>query len=72
MHWEETVQATLDLVDGYESLGGRTGADGAEVLQDWKFKARSAIRGVMGKGRDLWGESEGFERLRERLGELRA
>lgn len=71
-HWKDVVEETLELVDGYESLGGRTDAEGEAVLKDWKFKARSAIRGVMGKGRELWGESEGYERLKGRLEELRA
>lgn len=70
-HWDEVVEATIELVDGYESLGVRTDDAGVEVLPDWKFKARSAIRGVMGKGRELYSEHEGYERLKERLAELR-
>ncbi|KAL9082212.1 MAG: hypothetical protein Q9159_006608 [Coniocarpon cinnabarinum] len=84
--WEGVVQGTLDLVDAYESLGPRsvgpssknernkdveTNGDEDIVARDWKFKARSAIRGVMGRAKDLWEGSQGWERLEERLRELK-
>ena len=106
--WMEVVDATVEVVDGYESLGGRRREDadgnrggnggggggkgevvdaegkgkgegegvaegmeeGELVCRDWKFKARSAIRGVLGRAREGWEGSEGWERLRGRMGEL--
>ena len=83
--WNEVVDATIDLVDAYESLGGMmvtttgTKASGNEgqdeqpelVAKDWRFKARSALRSAMGKGKESWEGTEGWERLVRRLEELK-
>jgi hypothetical protein len=62
--WEAVVVATKALVKAYETLAGeereRTG--GKVIDGDWRFKARSAVRGVLGKGREMWGDSDGFRR----------
>lgn len=88
--WEEVVDATVELVDAYESLGPRArteglagaaaaGGDGRErgggglVCKEWRFKSRSAIRGVLGRaGKEAWEGSEGWARLKGRLEELRS
>ncbi|KAL8957726.1 MAG: hypothetical protein Q9183_005982, partial [Haloplaca sp. 2 TL-2023] len=73
-HWMDVVDATVDLVDAYESLGERQkeGAlEGEKVAKDWRFKSRSAIRGAIGRGRDVWSESEGYEVLEKRFTELK-
>lgn len=85
--WEEVVEATIDLVDAYESLGERKReagmGEGELVCREWRFKARSAVRGVLGRGREGWGGggsgsgggeeggNEGWIRLEKRLGELK-
>lgn len=75
--WRDVVEATLELVDAYESLGERgkedsEGGGGGEVVEKgWRFKGRSAVRGVMGRGKEVWGGSEGFERLKGRLEDLK-
>ncbi|KAF2456225.1 hypothetical protein BDY21DRAFT_364941 [Lineolata rhizophorae] len=79
--WDEVVEATVELAEAYESLGGRTREGGeAEgegaagpllVAPDWRFKARSAVRGVMGRGKECWEGSAGWERLRECLDGLK-
>lgn len=73
--WNEIVEATIRLSDSYESLGEmeRTEGMGAGelVAKDWKFKARSAIRGIMNKGRDSWEGTEGWEKLKETTDSLR-
>ena len=75
--WKEVVQATLDLVDAYESLGPRERSEGLAagtgelVARDWKFKARSAIRGIQGRGKDLWTDTEGWGQLDDRLRQLK-
>ncbi|KAI4721951.1 TPR-like protein [Aureobasidium sp. EXF-10727] len=75
--WNVVVDATVDLCDAYESLGqmekteGMAAGSGALVAKDWKFKARSAIRSIMGKGKDCWQDTDGWERLKEALEGLR-
>ena len=74
--WTEVSEATIDLVDGYESLGEMTQeagmAAGELVAKDWKFKARSALRSVMSRAKEGWEEDASYERLSERLQELKS
>jgi hypothetical protein len=44
---------------------------GGAVEKGWKGKARSAVRGVMGKARDVWEATEEWNVLGERLEELK-
>ncbi|KAL5114623.1 hypothetical protein ACEQ8H_007468 [Pleosporales sp. CAS-2024a] len=75
--WDAVVEQTIDLVDAYETLGPRERTEGLAqgsgelVARDWKFKAKSAIRSVMGKGKENWEHGTGWERLKERLEELK-
>lgn len=69
--WIAIVRATEQLVrNGYARYGpldreGHTGDGEPEmVASDWRFKARSAVRGILGKGKDFWQDSEGWERLK--------
>ncbi|MCJ1370524.1 hypothetical protein MMC20_001737 [Loxospora ochrophaea] len=78
--WKDVVDATTELVDAYESLGDRekTGGLGqgagegpaSLVSKDWRFKARSAIRGVLGRGKEWEGTGKGWEELKARMTEL--
>lgn len=77
--WKQIVSATEVLVrEGYVALGmkqkekdegnenGEEKGDvegGEMVAPDWRFKSRSAVRSVMGKGRELYEGDEGWERL---------
>ncbi|KAK6535010.1 hypothetical protein TWF281_006308 [Arthrobotrys megalospora] len=72
--WEELVKATEEIVEVYRKYGmmerneGLGAGSGEVVMKDWKFKARSLVRNVMGKGRKagweedeaLWGKLEGL------------
>ncbi len=73
--WDEVVDATADLIDAYESLGERKReagmGEGELVCKEWRFKARSAVRGVMGRAKEGWEGSEGWQRLEGKLGELK-
>ena len=75
--WNGVVDATVDLVDAYESLGnmekteGLAAGSGELVAKDWKFKSRSALRGIMGRGKANWEDTEGWERLKEKLESLK-
>ena len=74
--WAEVSEATIDLVDGYESLGERTReagmAAGELVAKDWKFKSRSALRSVMSRAKEGWEGDARYETLSERLQELKS
>ncbi|ODH48067.1 hypothetical protein GX48_05832 [Paracoccidioides brasiliensis] len=49
-----------------EEGGKANGSCGAElVAKDWRFKSRSAVRSVQGKGKEFWEETEGWRRLKE-------
>lgn len=75
--WDEVVDATVELCESYESLGPREkseglgGGEGAVVAKDWKFKARSAIRGIMGRGKGSWEDSPGWTRLTDTMDGLK-
>ncbi|RCK67456.1 Essential for maintenance of the cell wall protein 1 [Candida viswanathii] len=63
--WNEVVDACEDLVSAFESLGELPGKHGAGdvVCKDWKYKARTTVRSLMSKGKDMWEDSPGWERL---------
>ena len=67
--WNEVVEATVRLCASYESLGPKERTEGMGagelVAKDWKFKARSAVRGILGKAKGAWEGTEGWEGLQE-------
>ena len=73
--WNEVVEATVRLCDSYESLGPmeRTEGMGAgePVAKDWKFKARSAVRGILGRGKGSWEGTAGWHRLKDVMDDLK-
>ncbi|KAL4784054.1 hypothetical protein BJX76DRAFT_367902 [Aspergillus varians] len=75
--WMEIVTATERLVrNGYakygmlDKEGSAPGEEGELVAKDWRFKARSAVRGIMGKGKEFWEDTEGWMRLAELQSEV--
>ncbi|RLV91474.1 Essential for maintenance of the cell wall protein 1 [Spathaspora sp. JA1] len=70
--WNEVVDACGDLVSAYESLGELPGRHGADdlVCKDWKYKARTTVRSLMSKGKDMWEDSPGWDRLQEMKSDL--
>ncbi|KAK0276043.1 hypothetical protein LTR35_010812 [Friedmanniomyces endolithicus] len=73
--WNGVVEATVRLCDSYESLGPRERTEGmgaGEIVEKgWRFKARTAVRSVMGRGKSTWEGTERWERLVERGEELK-
>jgi tetratricopeptide (TPR) repeat protein len=73
--WNEIVEATVRLCDSYESLGPKERTEGMgvgePVAKDWKFKARSAVRGILGRGKDSWDGTDGWDRLKAVTEDLR-
>ena len=76
--WDGVVDATIDLADAYESFGsmerteGLGAGAGGLVAEDWRFKVRSAVRGITGRGKDSWEGTDGWERLKTCLAGLKA
>ena len=67
-NWSDVADATLDLVERYEELGDRERErTGGKVEPQWRYKARSAVRGVTGRGKESWQETEGYQKLTEAL-----
>ncbi|TKA68177.1 hypothetical protein B0A55_07349 [Friedmanniomyces simplex] len=73
--WNGVVEATIRLCDSYESLGPRERTEGMGagelVEKGWRFKARTAVRNVMGRGKSTWEGTEGWEMLVEKGEELK-
>ncbi|KAK1084937.1 hypothetical protein LTR48_004980 [Friedmanniomyces endolithicus] len=73
--WNGVVEATVRLCDSYESLGPRERTEGMGagelVEKGWRFKARTAVRSVMGRGKSTWEGTGGWERLVGRGEELK-
>jgi tetratricopeptide (TPR) repeat protein len=63
--WNEAVDFCSDLIDAYTNFGPMEGKyhDGTVVCKDWKFKARSCVRLLMGRGKNYWEDSKGWEKL---------
>ncbi|KAG2224246.1 hypothetical protein INT45_000277 [Circinella minor] len=68
--FERVANVALDTVDMYETLGEQE-QDNAPVCADWKYQARLILKGLMGKVRDVFEETETYERLQERLDDLK-
>ncbi|KAJ5619405.1 hypothetical protein N7510_003389 [Penicillium lagena] len=77
--WLDVVRATEKLVrDGYARYGPMDredqkvegDAEAEMVAKDWRFKARSAVRSILGKGKDFWEDSDGWNRLKELQAEV--
>ncbi|GKU17652.1 unnamed protein product [Fusarium langsethiae] len=65
--WTTVVQRTDELVSVYENWGPSVETIGSK----WKGKARSAVRSVMGKGKERWEGSEGWKVLENLMEGLR-
>ena len=72
--WAEVQEATEELVDAYESLGEREVTEGLKagsgelVCKNWRFKARTAVRGIV--ARRTKAGFEDVDRLKARLDDL--
>ncbi|CAI6087784.1 unnamed protein product [Clonostachys chloroleuca] len=66
--WETVVMRTDELASMLENWGPDVPAIGAK----WKGKVRSAVRSVMGKGREHWEDSEGWRTLQNIMDALKA
>jgi len=70
--WKQAADATDGLVSAFENYGPQEKSDGTgEVEKGWKMKARSVARGILGKAKAIWEDTEEFDGLKERLEELK-
>lgn len=69
--FKEAVVKVEDVVGMLENFGPKEKADGTEVAKNWKFQARSLVRTFLGRTKEAFEDEEGYERLKELLGELR-
>ncbi|KAK3074786.1 hypothetical protein LTR53_002518 [Teratosphaeriaceae sp. CCFEE 6253] len=73
--WNTVIEATVRLCDSYESLGPMERTEGMGsgemVAKDWNYKARSAVRTVMGKAKSTWEGTDGWEKLHAKAEELK-
>lgn len=65
--WLDVVKRTDDLVSVLENWG----PDVEEIGTRWKAKARSAVRSVMGRGKENWEDTEGWKTLENLMDELK-
>ena len=62
--WKSSVEEGGKLLDAYRNLGEKPGRMGGVVCKDWRYQARSALRGLKGRGKtshegtDAWDEVE--------------
>ncbi|KAL1904388.1 hypothetical protein Sste5344_009888 [Sporothrix stenoceras] len=61
--WDNVVERTDELVSILENYG----PEAATIGSRWKMKARSALRSVMGKGKERWEGSAGWMTLENLL-----
>ncbi|KAK5047862.1 hypothetical protein LTR84_006050 [Exophiala bonariae] len=70
--WDGVVDKTIWLMQRYRQLGPRQRErTGGLVEEKWRFKARTAARRVLGRGKGVWEGSQGWERLSVELDGLK-
>jgi tetratricopeptide (TPR) repeat protein len=68
--WNKVVDTTITLVQAYKDIGSRQRTEGLSagsgelVRKDWPFKAKSAVRAILGRGKDSWDGTEGWDKLK--------
>lgn len=65
----EIVQA---CVDALRSLGPRERKDGGLVRKDWKWQARSIVRGFLARTKGAFEDEDGWQALQAEVAELKA
>ncbi|WFD34985.1 hypothetical protein MCUN1_001831 [Malassezia cuniculi] len=69
--WLHAVAELRDLTDLLSNLGSREEADGM-VMPDWRFQARTLVRGLMSRTRDSFEDEPEWDELVTLLDELRS
>lgn len=69
--WDAAVEEAEKLDDAYRNLGEKPGRMGGVVCKDWRYQARSALRGLKGRGKISHEGSAAWDKLEEMLEELK-
>ena len=69
--WDAAVEEAERLVDAYRNLGEKPGRMGGIVCKDWRYQARSALRGLKGRGKVSHEGTAGWDKLEELLEDLK-
>jgi tetratricopeptide (TPR) repeat protein len=75
--WNKVVDATVTLVEAYKDIGprqrteGMSANSGEPVRKDWLFKSRSAARTILGRGKESWEGTDGWEKLNSVLVDMK-
>ncbi|KAG5440064.1 hypothetical protein PCK2_000576, partial [Pneumocystis canis] len=70
--WIGAVDSAMELVDAYKKFGSLKDCSGNLIVPDWKFKARSVLQSLKGKGQLCWSDSEEFDTINQCLKELKS
>jgi hypothetical protein len=65
--WKAAVEEGRRLLDAYRNLGEKPGRMGGEVCKDWRYQARSAFRGLKGRGKTSHEGTEAWDELESLL-----
>jgi hypothetical protein len=68
--WEVWFEMGTSKIGGMEKESQRVQSAEGEVelvAKDWRFKARSAVRGILGKGKEFWEDTEWMESSQEAI-----
>lgn len=69
--WDAAVEEAERLVDAYHNLGEKPGRIGGMVCKDWRYQARSALRGLKGRGKMSHEGTPGWDKLEKLLEDLK-
>ncbi|KAF9975422.1 hypothetical protein BGZ73_000927 [Actinomortierella ambigua] len=73
--FERGVEAALEMVDCYRSLGPKTYKDEQgqemEVEKAWAYRSKQLVKSLMARTRDSWEGTDAFEKLVEALEDLK-
>ena len=69
--WDAAVEEAEKLVDSYRNLGEKPGRMGGVVCKDWRYQARSALRGLKGRGKTSHEGTVGWDKLEDLLQDLK-
>lgn len=81
-HWAKAVESTVRVVDAFQNYGSmhrqietvnvNNVKNDIDVIVEpgWCQKAKKAIKSVLGKARDTWDDSEGWDILQRKLEDL--
>ena len=69
--WDTAVEEAEKLIDAYRNLGEKPGRIGGVVCKDWRYQARSALRGLKGRGKTSHERTVGWDKLEDLLQDLK-